>query len=175
LSSEKGILPLTEAYAMYSREQDNPWPLIIAGTGPLSAELQGRSGVDCRGFVQPSQLPDVYADAGCLILPSSFEPWGVVIHEATAAGLPVICTTSCGAGVHLVQDHYNGYVVEPNNPTELAQAMARYGRLSEQRRREMSAASYSLSLQFTPQRWAQTVLERAAELRQRPGAHAAQA
>lgn len=88
----------------------------------------------------------------CLLLPSIFEPWGLVIHEATSAGLSVICSNICGASVHLVQDRYNGYNIKRGDAVGLGEAMLRYSNLSHERRNEMSNNSYNMLLQFTPKR-----------------------
>ncbi len=92
LVSSKGINLLAEAYSTYRSVSEDPWPLWLAGTGPLASRLIGLDGVTLRGFVQPRDLPNVFTQSGCLVLPSLFEPWGVVLHEAAAAGLAVICT-----------------------------------------------------------------------------------
>jgi glycosyltransferase involved in cell wall biosynthesis len=162
LAPEKQITTLLAAYGHYREHGADAWPLIVAGTGPLQPEVCGMRAIDYRSFVQPELLPQLFAQASCLLLPSSSEAWGVVIQEAAAAGLAVICSSCCGAAVHLLQDGYNGYLVEAGNAGELAGAMVRYSSLNEERRRGMSAASHSLSWQFTPERWAETVLERAA-------------
>jgi len=52
---------------------------------PLAGE---QTDVHDKGFVQPSDLPNIFAQAGVFILPSRYEPWGVVIGEALASGLP---------------------------------------------------------------------------------------
>jgi glycosyltransferase involved in cell wall biosynthesis len=117
------------------------------------------------GFVQPDELPGLLARAGCLVLPSRFEPWGVVVHEATAAGLPVVCTSVCGAASRLVLDGYNGAVVSPGDAEALARALLRMSEADAGTRRAMSQASRSLARQFTPERWAAHLLGRALELR----------
>jgi glycosyltransferase involved in cell wall biosynthesis len=166
LVADKGVDVLAEAYREYRAASADPWPLTVCGTGPQAALLAGIPGVDVRGFVQPADLPAVFAGAGCLVLPSRFEPWGVVVHEAAAAGLAVIASTACEASTRLVVDGYNGAVVPPSDPGALALAMARVagGDLAA-----MGAASSELARQFTPARWAAYFLERAAELRPRLG------
>jgi len=163
-SKEKGLDILVEAYQKYQISVRRPWPLICRGTGNYAKVLEHISGVELRGFIQPNDLPQEFAKSACLLLPSTFEPWGVVIHEATASGLAVICTSICGASVHLVQDGYNGYLVEPGNADDLADAMLRYTKLSDEQRKEMSTNSYNLSLQFTPERWATYFYKRVQEL-----------
>ena len=55
-------------------------------------------GLTFTGFLQPRELPAWLAEIGCLVVPSRFEPWGVVIAEAAASGMPIIATDACGAG-----------------------------------------------------------------------------
>jgi glycosyltransferase involved in cell wall biosynthesis len=164
LVPEKGIATLAAAYRLYAESVKTPWPLIVCGTGPLAAGLERQPGIAMRGFVQPRDLPGVFAEGGCLVLPSLSEPWGVVIQEAVAAGLAVICTTRCGASVHLVQDGYNGFVVEAGDAAGLARSMRRYAGLDAARRRAMAENGHALSFQFTPQRWAATIHEGSAEI-----------
>jgi glycosyltransferase involved in cell wall biosynthesis len=161
----KGIDTLAEAYRRYRDSVSEPWPLVVGGTGPEANLLAGVPGVEALGFVQPDDLPDLLVRTGCLVLPSRFEPWGVVVHEATAAGLPVVCTSVCGAASRLVLDGYNGAVVPPGNPEALARALGRVSGASDAERRAMSRASRSLARQFTPERWARHLLVRVAELR----------
>jgi glycosyltransferase involved in cell wall biosynthesis len=165
----KGIDVLAEAYRRYRDRTEDPWPLLVGGTGPEATRFDGLDGVEMLGFVQPDDLPATLARAGCLVLPSRFEPWAVVIHEATAAGLPVVCTSVCGAASRLVLDGYNGVVTSPGDAGALALALARIAGTPDAPRRAMTAASVSLAAQFTPQRWAVQLLARMGELRSAVG------
>jgi glycosyltransferase involved in cell wall biosynthesis len=131
--------------------------------------LSAIDGVEMLGFVQPADLPDVFSRAGCLVLPSRVEPWGVVVHEAVSAGLPVVCTRVCGAATRLVLDGYNGTIVSAGDDVGLARALARISAASPGERRAMGAASESLSLQYTPTRWASMLVSRIPELRDQVG------
>jgi glycosyltransferase involved in cell wall biosynthesis len=162
---EKGIDVLAQGYRRYRQLTTDPWPLLVGGVGPESRELAELPGVDILGFVQPDDLPHLLARAGCLVLPSRFEPWGVVVHEATTAGLPVVCTSVCGAASRLVLDGYNGAVVSPGDADALARALLRISTAGPSTLRAMSVASRSLARQFTPERWATHLLGRALELR----------
>jgi glycosyltransferase involved in cell wall biosynthesis len=104
------------------------------------------------------------AEAGCLILPSRFEPWGVVVQEAAASGQAVICTSTCGAASRLVLDGYNGRVVAPDKPAELTQAMHWVANADPARRVAMSERGVELAKQYTPQRWAEHLVDRSLEL-----------
>lgn len=168
LVPEKGVDVLGDAYRQYRRSVSDPWPLEVCGAGPLGASLAGIPDVSLRGFVQPSDLPGVFERAGCLVLPSRFEPWGVVVHEAASAGLAIVCSTECGASSRLVVDGYNGAVVPAGNIGALAIALGRVANGSTDLSL-MSRRSTELGAQFTPARWATYLLERSRELRERMG------
>jgi glycosyltransferase involved in cell wall biosynthesis len=169
LSKEKGIDTLLRSYELYRRDCRDPWPLVIAGDGPLRPEVQAMRGVDWRGFVQPSELPLLLAEASCFVIASTFEPWCVALHEAASAGSPIICTSECGAAVHLVQDGYNGYLVSPDSVHELAGAMERISSAPAAKLTEMGRRSSELAKQFTPDRWSSCVLEKTEELSRQIG------
>ena len=164
LVKAKAVDVLAEAYRRYRAVCHDPWPLLVAGTGPLEEQLSDGIGVEMLGFVQPGELPDVMAQAGCLVLPSRFEPWAVVIHEAAAAGLPIVCTPSCGASTRFVWDGYNGVIVPVDDVDALTAALTRITRADVSSRRRMGEGSSQLAGQLTTTRWASYVLERVADL-----------
>ncbi len=156
---DKGVDQLTKAYDLYRRRSSAPWPLICCGAGPLESHLKGQPGIHVEGFVQPDRMSDKLASAGCLILPSTFEPWGVVIHEAVSAGLVILASENVGATAHLVQSNYNGFIFKNRDVDGMSALMSYISGLSDDRLDAMSRASHSLSKQFTPARWADTLLE----------------
>jgi glycosyltransferase involved in cell wall biosynthesis len=155
----KGIDVLAEAYARYRSQSQDPWPLICCGAGPERSLLEGREGIRVEGFVQPEALPGKLAESGCFILPSHFEPWALALHEAASAGLILLASEKVGAAVHLVQPGYNGFIFDSRDAGQLAALMARVAQLSPERREAMGEASYGLAQQYSPQRWAQTLID----------------
>jgi glycosyltransferase involved in cell wall biosynthesis len=99
------------------REARPDWDLIIAGDGPdrpvlqaLCESAEATSRVIWAGFVnQPDQLAGLYASSSMLVLPSDFEPWGVVVTEA-AVRMPVIASSVVGAAADLIHDGVNGRI-----------------------------------------------------------------
>jgi len=67
------------------------------------------------GFRQIDELPQFYAHAGCFVHPALEEPWGLVINEAMASGLPILSSFNVGAAEELVDDGVNGFVFDPND------------------------------------------------------------
>jgi glycosyltransferase involved in cell wall biosynthesis len=158
LIPRKGISDLVQAYEIYTRKAQNPWELWIVGTGELENEIRNNKGVQFLGFVQPEKLPELMAKAGCFILPSRIEPWGVALHEATAAGLPAIVSDNCGAGDHLLKSGINGYIFKTADVEDMCSKMIQMSELSTQQLENFSKISFELSKQYTPEKWASTLL-----------------
>jgi glycosyltransferase involved in cell wall biosynthesis len=76
-------------------------------------EIFEKNGVayEFAGFIPHAELPDYYAQAKLLLLPTSADCWGVVINEAMLAGTPVITTAMTAAAGELVMHGQNGYIL----------------------------------------------------------------
>jgi glycosyltransferase involved in cell wall biosynthesis len=154
----KSVDKLVEAYRIYSKQNSDPWPLICCGSGPLRSRLENQEGIRVDGFVQPDRIPEVFGSVGCLILPSRFEPWALVVHEAAAAGRLILASENVGSVTHLVQPGYNGFIFNNEDVAGLASLMSRVSDMTDTELDRMSRASYLLSLQFSPKQWADTLL-----------------
>lgn len=147
----KALDILIAAYQKYRQQVEQPWKLICCGNGPLENLLTTVEGIENRGFIQPFVLANIWREAGIFVLPSRVEPWGVVLVEACAAGLPVIATTACGATVEVVRDYFNGRIIPPNDVESLAEAMREmhtaYAELPKMgKNAQQLAAPYSLAV-----------------------------
>ena len=92
--------------------------VVYAGDGSMRSDLQAMAEaaglaerVHFLGFTNQSQLPGVYRAADVLVLPSEHEPFGLVVNEAFASGIPAIVSAACGSAGDLVTDGVTGYVL----------------------------------------------------------------
>ena len=114
--------------------------------GKLSPELSRK--VTFHGFVSRGELVQLYYDADMFLYPPIWnEAFGLTPLEAMAAGVPVV-VSRCGGIVETVQDGKTGFVVEPDNPVALADALLR---LAEDNtlRETMGRAGRARALEFT--------------------------
>lgn len=154
---EKALDVLVEGYHAYRKQVADPWPLSACGTGPLVRLLQGVEGIEDRGFRQPADLMADFATAGAFVLPSRVEPWGQVIVEAAASGLPVICSDRCGAGPEVIKDFHGGFVVPPEDPSAIRDAML-WMHDHPERLPEMGRAAQHVASAYSAERWADNQL-----------------
>ncbi len=105
----------------------NGKPLTIVGLGKLEAELKAAAhrNINFTGFVDNKQLGEVYMNHDVFILPSSYEPWGLVVEEALYWGIPVIVSDRVGSSVDMVQDLGTGCIFESDNQKSLHSAILR--------------------------------------------------
>lgn len=66
------------------------------------------------------------------VLPTREDIWGLVINEAMAFGLPIVTTDKCGAGIEMVKNNRNGYIIHSDAVEELAAAICQALDYSEQ-------------------------------------------
>lgn len=66
-------------------------------------------------FLEKKELARYYQAADLFVFPTREDIWGLVVNEAMAYGLPVITTSRCNAGLELVQEGKNGYIVPSEN------------------------------------------------------------
>lgn len=72
------------------------------------------------GFKSKDEITDYYKAADLFVLPTREDIWGLVINEAMANGLPIVTTEKCVAGLELVEDYDNGFIVPIENANELS-------------------------------------------------------
>jgi glycosyltransferase involved in cell wall biosynthesis len=132
-----------------------PARLLIAGRGPLLAELQQQA--ERLGIASQVSFLGVRNDVAALlaaadgfVLSSAWEGMPNVVMEALAAATPVVAT-QVGGVAELVEPGRSGLLAQPENPVDLSQAMGRLMTLSVEERRQMGrsgrehvAANYSL-------------------------------
>jgi 1,2-diacylglycerol 3-alpha-glucosyltransferase len=156
LAAEKNLTGLLEAYFAY-RKQGGHWSLILVGDGSERSTLTRQAarsayGADVHmvGHKGSSELPLYYAFAGCFVLPSTREPWGLVVNEAMACGLPVIVSNRCGCADDLVLPDFNGLVFDPSHNHQLTASFAAIEKLNEQQWLQMSTNSLRRIGAFSP-------------------------
>lgn len=159
-SPEKNLVRLIRAFK--KSELASGWTLLLVGGGPQKPELEQEighfPGIQLADWLSYAELPLLYTRARFFILPSSFEPWGLVVNEAMAAGLPIALSENVGARPDLLTEE-NGFVFDAQNEEPILQCLNRIGNLSTGQSNEMGEKSKSLISGFTARIWAEKFLE----------------
>lgn len=103
----------------------------IIGDGPSDeykrmAEKYNLPNVHFISFKLKEELREYYRAADLFVLATRSDVWGLVINEAMAAGLPVITTDKCIAGLELVNDNKIGKIIKSEDAEALSEAIKHY-------------------------------------------------
>lgn len=103
--------------------------LLFVGTGELFHQLQQSAAdnpnVQMYGFLNQSELADLYRQASLLVLPSKgpYETWGIVVQECAQMGIPALVSTHVGCGPDLVLPDKSGFLFNAEEPSDLLRAL----------------------------------------------------
>jgi glycosyltransferase involved in cell wall biosynthesis len=159
LVREKGIFDLLGAYGALSPELRKEIDLVFVGDGVARSALLKRAAainpgsIRLEGFAQRERLAAYYALADVFVFPTHTDPWGLVVNEAMACGLPVISSDAAGCVADLVEDGWNGRVVPGRDLAQLTSAMDELARNAELRS-IMGQRSRERIAQYSPEAWA---------------------
>ncbi|MBE3557386.1 MAG: glycosyltransferase [Firmicutes bacterium] len=156
----KGLLYLLEAFEKVQKQSTEPVSLLLVGDGPEETNLKQMvidhdlRNVVFVGFKQKSDLPQYYALADVFVFPTLGDPYGLVVDEAMACGLPVISTSAAGEIHDRVEEGINGYIVPPEDSVILANRMLTLTQDPVLRAR-MGQVSAQKIEGHTPEKWAE--------------------
>ncbi len=162
LVREKGVFDLLSAYAELDGKIREKFGLVFAGDGVCRKELEQQAKeispgtLRFSGFTQRDDLVSYYALADAFVLPTYTDPWGLVVNEAMACGLPVIVSNVAGCAADLVRDGWNGFLVSPGDSSGLSRAMKM---MVEDANRLAAMGSNGLELiaAYSPVKWAESI------------------
>ncbi|MDG1477076.1 MAG: glycosyltransferase [Vicingaceae bacterium] len=127
LDEFKGGLRTLKAFHKISPSHSD-YQLTIVGEGEEYEAIKNyiktnnlQDKVVLKGTLTKPEIAEVFAASSFLVFPSRFETFGLVVAEALAAGLPVVCTNQT-APKEFVNDK-NGILVDPDDIDEIATAM----------------------------------------------------
>ncbi len=129
LVSVKGIAPLLAAWEQLPDKIRDDWTLLFVGSGPLASMIEEASAAEADGAivnvpqVEHAELVDYYAASRLLIFASLADTWGLVVNEAFACGLPVLCSRHAGCADDLIRPGENGWIFDPTEPGEFVSAL----------------------------------------------------
>ena len=130
LEAHKGVVELLNAFASVREEAGYDLRLLLVGDGPLRdslgrmvAERHLSGSVTFAGFQSYEEMPRFYALADLVVVPSLREPYGLVVNEAIAVGIPVLCSRLVGAR-DLLEDGRRGVLFDPHDAREFRSSLS---------------------------------------------------
>jgi glycosyltransferase involved in cell wall biosynthesis len=153
----KNLFRFLEAFGIAQKSLHQDWGIIILGDGELKNNLQNFvlekniQKVNFQQGVSWQQVPEYLALSDVLVLTSYSEPWGLVVNEAMACGLPVLISDKCGCAIDLVQHGENGYTFSPENLEELTNLLLKFMDMDEENLSKMGIISEKIIQDYSPE------------------------
>ena len=156
LINYKNLIFFLESFSFSHNNSENDWGVLILGNGVQKTELEEFikerqiRNVHFEDGVSWQEVPKYLALSDVLVLPSYSEPWGLVVNEAMACGLPVLVSEKCGCATDLVRNGENGFIFSPFNSLELSKLLLKFIN-EEVDVKQMGIASENIIKDFSPE------------------------
>ncbi len=166
--ARKNLSRLIDAYHHYRQQVVDPWDLVLCGSGVEENFLRQKTDqlglvgwIHFPGFVSYSAIGDWYGLAAAFIHPALQEQWGLVVNEACASGLPILCSQTVGARYDLVREGENGLLFDPTSEEDITRCLVTIHRLDADQRQGWGEASRAIAATYRPEHFAQGMLQAA--------------
>lgn len=157
-ASEKDIQNLWNVFVKLRAENKlTKWSLHCIGTGPLYDQRVMHDSIVHHGFLQGKKMDEIMIDADVFILPSIYEPWGVVVNEFALSGYPLILSSAVGATTALLEG--NGILFKSGDANDLENALQQMDSWSDQVLTAFSEKSHRLSSVLDEEQYAKSILK----------------
>lgn len=157
----KGIAELLVAWKSFTVGKEDKVSLLLVGDGPQRNDLEqyrndnNLNNVVFAGRVDYNKLPRYYASSSAFIIPTLQDNWSLVVPEAMACGLPILCSIYNGCWPELVGSE-NGWTFDPLNSQNMIDVLNEsYD--SAHRFREVGENSRRLVEEYAPEKIASTI------------------
>lgn len=147
----KGVDQLSDSFIKLQNNFPNDWELHCIGSGPLKDKMKEHPQIIHHGFIQPSEINTLLNEGGVFVLPSEFEPWGVVVHEFAMSGFPIICSSKVGSASEFLNEKNS--LIFKYGGDGLYDSLKKFTEKSSKELLEMSIESLKLSNKVTVENW----------------------
>jgi glycosyltransferase involved in cell wall biosynthesis len=125
----KGIKEVLDAWDRLPPPLRRDWTLLFVGEGPEANRIDVATATHANGEIvhvpraDPEQLAELYTTSDLLVFPTLGEPWGIVVNEAMACSLPVLCSERAGCAEALILPGETGWLTDSHDENSLRDAL----------------------------------------------------
>lgn len=123
LDKVKNIESLCSIFKDVNESINDTWTLNVIGDGPLLSKLRNQykkyNCINILGFKTQDEIINIIKKSTVFVLPSNWEPFGVVVHECAYSGLPILCSKYVGSSDYFLRDGQNGFIFSNNKELKI--------------------------------------------------------
>ena len=157
ISVEKGTDLLIKSFLKAKEITGSEWQLNIVGSYE-NAEVIDNPSINYYGYMSQTELVAQSRIFGVFCLPSRYEPWGVVLHEFSILGFPILCSNACGASDQFLIHGHNGFKFNSFDDSELIDYIMKFMKMTDQELKLMSKRSNKVGSTVDTSMWVASLL-----------------
>jgi glycosyltransferase involved in cell wall biosynthesis len=125
----KGINELLSGWRIFEIKYPGMCSLVIVGDGPERKNLEQLARINhlqdviFTGHVDYDEIAKYYAAADVFVIPTLEDNWSLVVPEAMACGLPILCSKYNGCYPEMIAEGKNGWIFDPKNDSAILQVL----------------------------------------------------
>lgn len=155
---EKNIELLWNSFIEWKNKTQNEWELHCIGAGVLWEKRPIKPYIFHHGFLQGEEFLEKIEDGAVFILPSLYEPWGVVVNEFAQSGYALALTPAIGAATFF-NTPLNCWMFDGKSVTDFTELFEKINVLKLDELFEMGRASHELATKLNEEQYAQSILK----------------
>jgi glycosyltransferase involved in cell wall biosynthesis len=153
---QKDLPTLWKAFIKANETTGKAWTLNCFGFGELFDSRVENPHINHLGFKQPYEMEKYILEAGVYVLPSTYEPWGVAVHEMALSALPMVLSDKVGAASMFLSEK-NGFLFPSGDADQLTGILVQLMKMNDDELWKMAEESYSAGLTLTSEDWSLTL------------------
>ena len=159
LVKEKNILNFAQAIENINNKTNSSHKLGVIGEGYLKPSIINFSCIDYLGSKTQDEIIKISKKYQAFCLPSVYEPWGVVLHEMAAIGMPILSSDQCGSAFDLIEDGKNGFKFSPHSIKSIEKSLIKFISLTLNEKIKFSKRSQEISKKINHIEWNNNLLD----------------
>lgn len=153
---QKDLPTMWQAFIEANQVTGQKWSMQCIGFGEQFDQRIQHPSISHLGFKQPAEIESYVLNSGVYVLPSTYEPWGVAVHEMALCALPLVLSDKVGAA-SLFLKQKNGFSFRAGDQSGLAEVFIKLMNMSDDELWAMSEASFESGMQLSSNHWAGTM------------------
>lgn len=159
LVKEKNVINFAQAIENINNKTNSSHKLGVIGEGYLKPSIINFLCIDYLGSKTQDEIIKISKDYQAFCLPSVYEPWGVVLHEMAAIGMPILSSNQCGSAHDLIEDGKNGFKFNPHSIKSIENSLTQFISLTVNEKIKFSNRSREISKKINHIEWNKNLLD----------------
>jgi glycosyltransferase involved in cell wall biosynthesis len=146
------------AFRMLTPSERDHWRLLVVGDGSMKDNaLLNHPVITVLDAVSQSELIKIIADSGVFCLCSKAEPWGTVVQEFSAAGMPLLISMQCGSSDYFLKS--NGIICDGTDVKSIKEGLLKFIAMNDVQLNALAEMSHIVGISSNSNTWSNELMK----------------